>query len=793
LTVRPWISVEASDDSRSEDWGDSRLRLQTHAVVAHSRAALRGDPAGCDDASGGDDVVAVVVARGGRASVALAPTESGPAVQRALLEVQAGGEANLAAALKLAAVRALAAGFFFSFTLRCARATSPACALASLQMVGSRFASTRIVAFLAGPLPALAHDDAESLRRRLAASRVSHLTLAALASHKEAGAAACASLDALHAPSSSDAGEGSSCCAVAVAFLEAAAAPSAAAEGGEAWQAVEALVELMGDGPVCPPRILESSSADEASSSAAAAAAAARAAAPRARATCRGGSLDRYHHLSSTGMLHRGLPNYCTLQQRMQAAAAQGAAAPQGGATASAGECCLQVQSIPRFRTLLKVPADALPPPRPPPPPPQQAALDAVPPPAPPPPAPPPSWQRGVLRVLQDLHASECLLLTWHPDTEAPGAAAAAAAAAALALARARAEAAALRSPAPPAGEPLDIFSAARRGGAGVAQFEAGRRAGAAAAAAALVACAQASAVAAAGGVPLMYRGVEHWQACGAHPPLAFSAPLLGPAALEAGADAGAGAAGEGVGVRLGAASPGGRMPRFRMRRAWDLASSVPPAFLAAAAGPVADRPVQAAVAPAAPPPRSWPRAAAAAAGPAAAQLGLCAAWFAGAAAFPGALLGCIAAAAAWRAVERCAGLPDSPPLLPPAMRRRPPSPHPLLACLARLQAAPPAVDFAGFRRALANGEISVAPTTIGLLPREVVTRLAAAHAAAEALHQPLPLPRPRQERALPGAAAAGAAASGEASPRRPRPAQEGPEVAVAPGGAPPPPPGGAS
>ena len=74
--------------------------------------------------------------------------------------------------------------------------------------------------------------------------------------------------------------------------------------------------------------------------------------------SCRGESLSRLGHLSSDGMMRPWLPTYSSLAQQAAAgarAAAAGAGASAGGGT---GEMCyVEVQPIPKYRTLLKVAA----------------------------------------------------------------------------------------------------------------------------------------------------------------------------------------------------------------------------------------------------------------------------------------------------------------------------------------------------------------------------------------------------------------------------------------------------
>lgn len=74
---------------------------------------------------------------------------------------------------------------------------------------------------------------------------------------------------------------------------------------------------------------------------------------------CRGESLSRLGHLSSDGMVRPWLPTYSSLGQQARAAAAGGGDAGGGGAgaDAAAGMVYVEVQPIPKWRTLLKVAA----------------------------------------------------------------------------------------------------------------------------------------------------------------------------------------------------------------------------------------------------------------------------------------------------------------------------------------------------------------------------------------------------------------------------------------------------
>eukprot|EP00887_Chlorella_sp_A99_P005022 scaffold4.g5022.t1 len=480
-------------------------------------------------------------------------------------------------------------------------------------------------------------------------------------------------------------------------------------------------------------------------------------------ASCRHDSLDWLGHLSSDGMLRSWLPNYETLASRARgrAGGAGGLGAALGGLAAGGGagagdSCFVQIQPIPKHRTLVSVAAGLM-----------HASsagggasggaggsggasgsaggsagggaggsasgstellcgLEALslggPLPGgvpaggggargPPAAAFAPDHRRGRLRLLQALKDLSLLKLVWSPEEEESASPAAA--------------------PAPAELPPLDMFppaagaAGARRGAAVppplALRAAAGAGPGASPSLLGYLALPALEAAAAARG-PLTYQGCEHWEAGAAHEvevPLSSGSVSLEAVALLNGSQvlvvSTARGGGGGGGAPSGRAGAGGRTPQeqqhaaFYLQQRWQPAACVhPPA-----------RPCAPARVPAPPP---SPARAAAPDSPR-----------------PGAPA---AAAAAGEGRAGAAGL---------------------AAAVRRLLARPPPVDVAKLRRDVKEGNIPITPVTVGPLPLSLVRDLC--HARAEVMGQAgvenLDSPGPA------GGAGAGAGGSGGAASRQ--------------------------
>ncbi|KAL4858889.1 hypothetical protein ACK3TF_001264 [Chlorella vulgaris] len=358
--------------------GTTRFHFQRELVSCQSMACLAGNgggrrhPAAAAASQQAQKQQVLITSSGGKATVAMHPSGEAAALQQALAQVQPSGEANLAASLKLAL------------------------------LVSRRFpaGSTHVTAFVGSP-GATASLTAEhptaaavDLRQRFQAAGVG-LDIAVLG---ELDSGAAAALEALTGSSSSGPGigttlesstssEGSSTSTsggVGIRLVR--LAPVAAAV--ESWQQLEPALEVLE-----ARHSVQSGSSDtgeagggSSSSTGSGDGAEQEQAVPRRisrgprqfhplqhprtpllamrsgvqqPALCRGESLNRLGHLSSDGMARPWLPTYSSIAQQAAAAAAGGGGgATGGGASAEAGGMVfVEVQPIPKWRTLLRVAA----------------------------------------------------------------------------------------------------------------------------------------------------------------------------------------------------------------------------------------------------------------------------------------------------------------------------------------------------------------------------------------------------------------------------------------------------
>ncbi|KAL4428393.1 hypothetical protein ABPG75_002482 [Micractinium tetrahymenae] len=386
--MAPTTSIYCVDASAcallSEDYpGTTRWHLQRELVTCHSQACLGSASGAASAASSQHQQVVLIAGSGGRASVVLHPTGDASALQQALDGVRPAGEGNLAAALKLAL------------------------------LVGRRFpqGSTRVTAFVASadaaaslaactPAAAVVQELRQSYQQAGLA-----LDIAVLCPREELGEAVASALEPL--ASSNSLSSSSASIEEAACSSQATAVPSSAAGGcggaggvsssstslrlvwlqpvataAESWQQLEAALELLeggrepsGSGGAASTQLHPvTSSSGTRSVLPAQISRAPRQPDPLSRprmallaprsgvqqpALCRGESLSRLGHLSSDGMMRPWLPTYSSLGKQA-AAAARGAAGPARGPAAGAGSsdvCFVEVQPVPRWRTLLRVAA----------------------------------------------------------------------------------------------------------------------------------------------------------------------------------------------------------------------------------------------------------------------------------------------------------------------------------------------------------------------------------------------------------------------------------------------------
>ena len=103
MYTMPGVRLDASACALlSEDYPGTRSRL--HFQLDFCRLAAPGGRPAAATAAACQQQVALISSSDGKAGVALHPTENASALQPALDSVQPAGEANLAAALKLALV-----------------------------------------------------------------------------------------------------------------------------------------------------------------------------------------------------------------------------------------------------------------------------------------------------------------------------------------------------------------------------------------------------------------------------------------------------------------------------------------------------------------------------------------------------------------------------------------------------------------------------------------------------------------------------------------------------------------
>ncbi|KAI3428537.1 hypothetical protein D9Q98_007360 [Chlorella vulgaris] len=354
--------------------GTTRFHFQRELISCQSKACLAGNggerrhPAATASSQQAQKQQVLITASGGKATVAMHPSVEAAALQQALAQVQPSGEANLAASLKLAL------------------------------LVSRRFpaGSTHVTAFVGSP-GATASLTAEhptaaavDLRQRFQAAGVG-LDVAVLGELHSGAAAALEALTGssssgpgiattLESSTSSEESSASTSCGVGIRLVL--LAPVAAAV--ESWQQLEPALEVLE-----ARYSIQSGSSDNgeagggSSSSSGSGNGAVQVQAVLRRigrgprqfdplqhprtpllamrsgvqqpALCRGESLNRLGHLSSDGMARPWLPTYSSIAQQAAAAAGGGGGATGGGASAEAGGLVfVEVQPIPKWRTLLR-------------------------------------------------------------------------------------------------------------------------------------------------------------------------------------------------------------------------------------------------------------------------------------------------------------------------------------------------------------------------------------------------------------------------------------------------------